>query len=109
VEAIAERVAIIRRGVIVEEAEPGRLVNMALRRIRVRFRHPVDPEPRAHLDGVALLSRDDDSGVTLQVEGEMDGLIKALAAFPVSDLQTEHHSLEEVFLTYSTGEKKEDR
>jgi len=36
-------------------------------------------------------------------------LIKALAAFPVSDLQTEHPSLEEVFLTYYKGDKKEDR
>jgi len=109
VEAIAERVAIIRQGVIVEEAEPSRLVNMALRRIWVRFRHPVDPEPLAHVEGVSLLSRDDDSGVTLQVEGEVDGLIKALAAFPVSDLQTEHPSLEEVFLTYYKGDEKEDR
>ena len=37
VEAMAERVAIIREGVIAEEAEPGQLVSMALRRVRVRF------------------------------------------------------------------------
>ena len=109
VEAIAERVAIIRQGVIVEEAEPGSLINMALRRIRVRFRHPVDPERLARVEGVSLLSQDDGTGVTLQVEGEMDALIKALAAFPVSDLQTEHPSLEEVFLTYYKAEEKEDR
>jgi hypothetical protein len=30
----------------------------------------------------------------------MDGLIKALAAFPVSDFETEHPSLEEVFMAY---------
>jgi ABC-2 type transport system ATP-binding protein len=109
VEAIAERVAIIREGVIVEEAEPSRLVNMALRRIRLRFRQPVDPEPLTRVEGVSLLSRDDDTGVTLQVEGEVDGLIKALAAFPVSDLQTEHPSLEEVFLTYYKAGEKEER
>ena len=34
------------------------------------------------------------------IEGEMDGLIKALAAFPVVDLETERPSLEEIFLTY---------
>jgi ABC-2 type transport system ATP-binding protein len=50
--------------------------------------------------GVSLLSRDDGLTMILQVEGEMDGLIKALAAYPVSDFETERPSLEEVFLTY---------
>ena len=36
---------------------------------------------------------------TIQLEGEMDPLIKALAAYPVIDLETERPSLEEVFLT----------
>ena len=40
----------------------------------------------------------------LQVSGEMDGLIKALAAFPVSDFETERPSLEEVFLAYYEGD-----
>jgi ABC-2 type transport system ATP-binding protein len=30
----------------------------------------------------------------------MDGLIKALAAFPVIDIETERPSLEEIFLAY---------
>jgi hypothetical protein len=34
------------------------------------------------------------------VAGEVDGLIKALAAFPVSDFETHRPSLEEIFLTY---------
>ncbi len=107
VEAIAERVAIIRQGIIVEEAEPDSLVNMALRRIRLRFRQPVDPEMLGSIDGVKLLSREDDTGITLQVEGEVDALIKALAAFPVVDLQTEHPSLEEIFLAYYKSDETE--
>jgi ABC-2 type transport system ATP-binding protein len=47
-----------------------------------------------------LLSRDDGTQVTLQVEGDMDGLVKALGAFPVRDLETTRPSLEEVFLAY---------
>ncbi len=43
VEALAERVAIIREGVIVEEANPHQLVSMALRRVQVRFKETVDP------------------------------------------------------------------
>jgi ABC-2 type transport system ATP-binding protein len=100
VEALAERVAIIRQGVVVEEAEPARLVSMALRRVRVRFRQAVDAAPLAALAGVALLGKSNGREVTLQVEGEMDPLVKALAAFPVSDLTTEQPSLEEIFLAY---------
>jgi ABC-2 type transport system ATP-binding protein len=100
VEALAERVAIIREGVIVEEAEPGQLVRMAMRRMRIRFKQPVDPSPLAGVEGVSLLSAGNGLDVTLQVEGELDGLIKALAAFPVSDFETERHSLEEIFLAF---------
>jgi ABC-2 type transport system ATP-binding protein len=100
VEILADRVAIIRSGVIVEEAEPSRLVSMALRRVRVRFKQVVDPAPLARAEGVTLLPGGNGAHVHLQVEGEMDGLIKALAAFPVSDFETDRSSLEEVFLAY---------
>ncbi|MCP4356696.1 MAG: ABC transporter ATP-binding protein [Chloroflexi bacterium] len=105
VEALAERVAIIREGVIVEEADPRQLVNMALRRIRVRFKEMVDPAPLNNVPGLTLLSDSNGMAVHLQVEGEMDGLIKALAAFPVSDFDIERPSLEDLFLTYYKGEK----
>jgi len=107
VEAIADRVAIIRAGVIVEEAEPARLADITMRRVRIRFKQPVDPGPLADVRGVLLLSHADGLSATLQVEGEIDGLIKALAGFPVSDLETDHPSLEEVFLAYYEAGQKE--
>ncbi len=109
VEALAERVAIIREGLIAEEAEPGKLVSMALRRARIRFKQPVDPRPLAAIEGVTVLSEANGLAVTLQVSGEMDGLIKALGAFPVSDFETEHPGLEEVFLAYyqAAGEEED--
>ena len=100
VQAIASRVAIIRRGEVVEIAETASLINRALRRARVRFSRPVDSSPLTSTPGVQLLSQNDGTSVLLQVEGEMDPLIKALAAFPVSDFETEHPSLEEIFLAY---------
>ena len=100
VQEIAERVAIIRQGIVVEVAETAALINRALRRARVRFRQPVDSRALTTLPGVTVLARDDGTGVLIQVEGEMDGLIKALAAFPVSDFETERPSLEEIFLAY---------
>ncbi|MEA3309779.1 MAG: ABC transporter ATP-binding protein, partial [Chloroflexota bacterium] len=107
VEAVAERVAFIRKGVIVEVAETASLINRALRRAHVRFRQPVDINPLTNVSGVTVLSQDDGASVLLQVEGEMDDLIKALAAFPVSDFETERPSLEEIFLTYYEGDRKE--
>ncbi|MGD1995985.1 MAG: ABC transporter ATP-binding protein [Anaerolineae bacterium] len=104
VEAVAERVAIIRKGVVVEVAEPATLINRALRRAHVRFKQPVDIGPLANVPGVTVLSQDDGTSVLLQVEGEMDGLIKGLAAFPVSDFETERPSLEEIFLAYYEGD-----
>ncbi len=100
VQAAAERVAIIREGVIVEVAETASLINRAMRRATIRFKQAVDIGPLANVPGVTVLSQDDGTSVLLQVEGEMDGLIKALAAFPVSDFETERPSLEEIFLAY---------
>jgi ABC-2 type transport system ATP-binding protein len=108
VEAVAERVAIIRDGVIVEVAETASLINRALHRARVRFQQAVDVGPLANVPGVTVLSQDDGTSVLLQVEGEMDGLIKALAAFPVSDFETERPSLEEIFLAYYEASDKEE-
>jgi ABC-2 type transport system ATP-binding protein len=99
VETIADRIAIIREGVIVEEAAPSELVNLAVRRLHVQFQQPVDVAPLAALPAVTVVAQHD-SAVTLQVAGEMDQLIKTLAVYPVSNLETERPSLEEVFLTY---------
>jgi ABC-2 type transport system ATP-binding protein len=108
VETLAERVAIIRQGVIVEEAEPSQLVSMAIRRVWIRFKETVDPTPLTQVEGVTLLSKGHNIAVHLQVEGEMDDLIKALAAFPVSDFEIERPSLEEIFLAYYESNDKEE-
>lgn len=100
VQEVAERVAILRRGAVVEVSETAALIGRALRRVRVRFHEPEDTTALARLPGVNVLSQDDRGGVLLQVSGEMDGLIKALAAFRVKDFETERPSLEEVFLAY---------
>jgi len=99
VEQVAERVGIIRQGVVVEVAATHALMKRALRRARVRFQKPQQVPALEHLVGVKILGSD---GTTfhLQIEGEMDDLIKALAKFPVADFETERPSLEEVFLAY---------
>jgi ABC-2 type transport system ATP-binding protein len=106
VESLAERVAIIRQGVIVEEAEPSHLKSMTIRRVHIRFKNAVDPTPLTQISNVSLMSQSDGLSVTLQVGGEMDALVKLLANFPVSDLETERPSLESIFMDYyKTGEE----
>jgi ABC-2 type transport system ATP-binding protein len=100
VEAISDRVGIIRQGVMTEVAETSMLVNRSVRRVRIRFKQPVDSTSLGDLAGIRVLLRDSDQDLLLQVEGEMDGLIKALAALPVLTLETERPSLEEIFLAY---------
>jgi ABC-2 type transport system ATP-binding protein len=99
VEQVAERVGIIRQGVVVEVAETQALIERALRRARVRFKKPVQAEGLERIAGVKVLGGDG-ATIQLQIEGEMDALIKALARFPVAEFETERPSLEEVFLAY---------
>ena len=103
VQSVAERVAIIRLGVVVEVAETSSLLQRSFRRVRLKFREPVDSAPILAVPGVLVMGRDNGAGMLLQVAGEMDGLIRALAPMPVSELETERPTLEEIFLAYYTA------
>jgi ABC-2 type transport system ATP-binding protein len=105
VEAIADRIAIIRGGQIVEEAAPQQMVDMAMHRLQVRFKQPVAVDCLDDVPGVSILARNGVE-VSLQVEGEMDALVKTLATLPVSDFYVERPSLEEVFLAYYDTSKE---
>jgi ABC-2 type transport system ATP-binding protein len=106
VQEVAERVAIIRLGVVVEVADTASLINRSLRRVRVWFREKGGVQAVRQVPGVRLV-REDEASVVLEVEGEIDGLIKALSKFSVVDLETERPSLEEVFLAYYESGGKE--
>ena len=93
VEEIADRVGIIRRGVVVEVADPQALIDRALRRVRVRFKQPIDLNALTQLPGVTLIARSDGASALLNVAGDMDQLIKTLAAYPIMELDTERPSL----------------
>jgi ABC-2 type transport system ATP-binding protein len=100
VQEIADRVAIIREGAVVEVANPQELIRRSVRRAEIRFRENVDASALGRIPGVTVLGPAQGLSIRLKVEGPMDALIKAAAAFPIVDFETEHPSLEEVFLTY---------
>ncbi len=98
VERICKRVGIIRGGKLVAVEEVADLKGRSVHLIEVTFDRPV-PEDAFALPGVTVL---DHNGATvrLQVRGQLDEVVKALARFPVVDLRTEQPSLEDVFLPY---------
>jgi ABC-2 type transport system ATP-binding protein len=100
VENVAERVSIIRSGKIVEIAETHNLTRRALNRLTIRFKKPVEFSEFNTLPGVKILSQVDQTSLTVQVEGDMEMLVKVLGKFPVLDMETERPSLEEIFLAY---------
>ncbi len=99
VEEVAERVAIIRLGEVVEVSEIAGLLRRSLRRVHIRLRQPVDAAPLRAAPGVRSLVQEG-AAIHIEIEGEMEGLIRALAALPVRDLETERPTLEEIFLAY---------
>ncbi len=100
VENAAGRVAIIRSGEIVEVADTDSLTQRTLNHLTVRFKKAVEIADLGKLPGVQILSQVDQTCVTLQVAGDMEMLVQALGCLPVLNLETEHPSLEQVFLTY---------
>jgi len=109
VQKIADRVGIIRKGVLVEIAQTDDLINRALNQATVQFMEQVPESTFDHLANIKVLRMNDDhQSYTLEVAGEMDGLIKTLAQYPVRDLAIHRPSLEEVFMKYYKDEGQED-
>jgi ABC-2 type transport system ATP-binding protein len=104
VEALAERVAIIREGRTVEVADTAALTRRALRRVHVHFAEPVTADALSELPNVELLTQVSETEAELQVWGDMDAFIKLLATYPVRDLETVRPTLEEAFLAYYAPE-----
>ncbi len=101
VQKIADRVGIIRKGLLVEIAQTDALINRAINRATIQFKESVPDLGFDHLSNIKILRINDDHRLyTLEVAGEMDGFIKTLADYPVMDLAIHRPSLEEVFLKY---------
>jgi ABC-2 type transport system ATP-binding protein len=99
VERLCDRVGIIREGRLIDVEPVAALTRRSYRLVTVQFAEPVDPAEFAGLPGVSELSVDDTT-VTFKAGGELDPVIKAIAAHSVRDLELAHPSLEEIFLTY---------
>jgi len=102
VEAICDRVGIIKEGklIIVEKmsnfkAKTGKIMS-------VTFERDIPPEVFSRLKGVTEVHRDPDDGnsLTMTVASDIDGVIKELAKHRVLDLTYDEASLEHIFLHF---------
>jgi beta-exotoxin I transport system ATP-binding protein len=103
VQKVADRVGIIREGVLVDVAPVAQLLESAPRHIEIVFDRPVDPATFTGVDG---LSEVHVVGPVLRckLEGRADALVKVVARHTVVSLTSEEPALEDVFFTrYSAG------
>ena len=98
VERICDRVGIIRDGRLVATESIDELRAKRLRHIEVAFNDGVPPG----LSAVPGVTDVEEVGkrVRFRYRGDIDSLVKAIAAYDVADLSIAHASLEDVFLEF---------
>ena len=103
VQAIVDRVGIIREGRMVAVERVEELRQRAVRRILVQFDEPITADGFSTLDGIADLAIDG-STLTCTLAGRADDFVKALARYPVTSILSEEPDLDDIFFEYYAGE-----
>jgi ABC-2 type transport system ATP-binding protein len=100
VEAVCDRVGILREGKLVDEGTLEQLRHLSAQTVEVTFvgRAPELPSlPGVHVTSAGA------NGLRLEVMGSVGPLIAALAEHPVATLTSREPSLEEIFLHHYDG------
>jgi ABC-2 type transport system ATP-binding protein len=98
VQAVCDRVGIIRDGILVKVESVETLMRQQFRRLRIQFRES-PPAEAFQLDGVTR-SDDDGTTVTLEVRSNLEEVMRRASSWGIVDLETKPVTLEEVFLAY---------
>jgi len=96
VERVCDRIALIRRGRLVEVQDLDDLRRGAARRVIVEFSRPVDGD-RTVPAGVVMVAREPRRWV-LEVRGPLGPMVSQLGELPVADLQVEPFTLQDYIL-----------
>ena len=105
VQAVCDRVAIIREGMLIKVETVHELLERHFFRLRLRLARPIPPN--FAVEGVTII----DSAETapyryfFEVRQNLDQFMQTIAPYGIADIETEHPSLEDVFLTYYEGGK----
>ncbi|MBC8171692.1 MAG: ABC transporter ATP-binding protein [Anaerolineae bacterium] len=109
VQAICDRVAILRDGQLKAVERVTDLTHADFRWVTLRLREAVTPAQLATVAGVSDISQIED-GLRLRLTGDFDPLLRAISPYYVQDIQVQEPSLEEIFLTYygNNGQPKQE-
>ncbi|MEM0897034.1 MAG: ABC transporter ATP-binding protein [Verrucomicrobiota bacterium] len=108
VQQIADEVAIIREGEIVESGLTELLAGGGIMRVKVTFPQPTAPaiEEFAMIPGVSVMETGNGGQLArLSVEGSMNPLLAVLAKHDIASMESRPPNLEEVFLAYYADNK----
>jgi len=101
VQAVCDRIGIIKEGrmILVEEVE--NLVSKFLQNVRVSFTSEVpDLETLKAIDSVISAEAEDEDTLLLKVKEDINELLKVLTMYEIDRLSIEDATLEEIFLQY---------
>ena len=98
VQAVCDRVGIIRDGQLVTTQRVDEIINQQFKRLRLQFRE-LPPAEALAMDGVSETGRSDGS-ITLEIRENLAELLVKAAPYGIIDIETHHVSLEEMFLAY---------
>jgi ABC-2 type transport system ATP-binding protein len=99
VQAICERVAILRGGKLVAVQSVHEMRNTDFQWVTIRFRESAPVSKLANVQGVSDVQVEGDT-LRLRLVGDFDPLLRAVQQHYIVDVDTQEPSLEEVFLTY---------
>lgn len=99
VQAICDRVGILRNGELKAVETVTNLTHANFRWVTLRLHEKVAPAQFASVPGVSEVSALD-GGLKLRLSGDFDPLLRALNPYYVETMEVAEPSLEEIFLTY---------
>lgn len=98
VQAVCDRVAIIREGKLIQTDRVDTLTEQQFKRIRIRFRE-APPTETLTFNGVTETARDG-RNVTLEIAENMERLMEIAAPFGIEDIDSLPVTLEEIFMSF---------
>ncbi len=98
VQAVCDRVGIIRDGQLVATERVEDLIRQQFKRVRFSFA-TTPPAEAFTRDGVTVLAQDG-QGVTLEIRQHLDKVMETVVPYGITDIETIPVSLEEIFLAY---------
>lgn len=108
VQAICDRVGILRDGELKAVESVDRLTHVEFHRVEVKFRDAVPkglPGELANMDAISDVNVNGAS-VRLRLAGDFDPLIRRISGGYIENMRVEEPSLEEIFLAFYSGDKE---